>query len=587
MAETPDPHGIEAERPVLVSSGTSPAAAAPTRERLYLWLGGALAVLVAAVLTWRFPVYFHWDDVTYLRWAQDHPNPLSAFRPAESTLFGTFRPMNLLAWWVLYRLLDLRAAGYQFVVAFLFLATLAAYYLVARRIFGGRVALFSFVGYLALFFPLGYIIFWFSDITFVLELFWIQVSLLLLLRAFDRRDRSYLWGIAAYVAAVLTKEPSVLIVTSVLLFYAWSRRRELPPWARRRAVPLVSAVALLGLAWLLLSPVGASRQWIHQVSGWSEGLELIRIRWNYYAGHLLSNAGLLLWIGALFLFGHSLLAQRIARRRLPTALLFVTAALLTVALRRDPGAALLVLLLAGLPAVVRRPEIGIAFAWGFLPLLALLSLTFFIKTYLAEASFGFALLLGLAAEALAAPWRGPARGRLNRYLKPAVALGLVAGAVVFSGLMRDKLAALRVLSDNRQNFRDVSDHILSGGCREGEGLVVIAYGDMGHSYRYGVQFMPDETKGGLQKTMEPYDLPLWFAVRGRPDIHVFQTMKEYLESASDTCCVWAMNNHETEYLRKLPLGVLPLFQVSRRGQDAGLYRVWRGGAPGVAKEGQP
>lgn len=542
-------------------------------ENPVLWLIPAAAF--ALFITLRFPVYFHWDDVNYLRWAQTHPNPLDAFRPSGSTFFGTFRPALLLTWWALYRLFGLQAFGYQLVLTLLYASTFVLFVSLVRRLFNARAAGFALLGYLAVFFPLGYLIFWFSDLTFVQELFWMNLGLLLLVRAFQEPGRAYLWGVPCSVLAFLSKEPSVLVVTSCLALLAWSRWGELGPVARRRAAWLLPLVAFLGGAWILLSPGVQSREGISGISSMGEAARFIQARWNYYAGHLMAHAGALLWMGVFFLCGHSLLLRR--RRPDPRLALLLAAVSVAAALflRGHPGPALWALLAASLLSAIGRRETAIGTAWGFLPLFALLSIAFYIRTYLAEATFGFAILLGLAGDAFLGSFRLARRRGTIRLVQVGGAAAAIAAVILFSGLVREKISALQIISDNRMNFRDVTEYLRRSPPGPDAQVAVVTYRDMDLSYRYGVQHMADEEKGGLQKTMEPFDLPIWFRILGFGEVHVFPTLKDYLQEGTGSCYVWVMNNHEKRYLDGLDLPRTLLFEARRRGEGTWLYRVDR------------
>lgn len=529
----------------------------------------------AAFITWRFPVYFHWDDVTYLQWAQIHRNPLAIFHPSESTLFGTYRPALLLAWWGLFRLFGLNAACYQFFLTALYGFTFVLYGLLLRRLYNGRVAIFSLLGYLVVFFPLGYVIFWFSDLTFVLELFWINLALLLLLSGLTDPGPRLFWGLAAFLGAIMTKEPSALIMSAVLVIHVWSGRRDLAPVARRRAAWLLPLLVIAGLAWLFLSPSVGNRLGIREAATLTAAVRFAGERWSYYAAHLCAHGGPLLWLSTFFLCGLALARIRSNPGVRGSLVVLALAAGLSVLLRRHPATALICLLVAGLPIVLARPRAGIGFAWGFVPLLALLSIKFYIRTYLAEASFGFAVLIGLAGEELHRTFEPFLAGKAGRYVRIGLVAAGVGGLVLFSGLVRNKVAALQILSDNRQNFRDVSEFLLGLSPSRGTALAVVTYGDMELSYRYGVQFMADEEKGGLQKTMEPYDLPVWFRLTGRPDLRVYPTVREYLSAKEDTCLVWAMNNREKKHLDGISHQRTLLYQVHRRGEGAWLYQFTR------------
>lgn len=543
-----------------------------------VWRNIAAAVLLptvfALVLTSIFPVYFHWDDVDYLNWARRHPDPLAIFQPSSSTLFGAFRPMLLLTWWLQFRFFQLESAYYQFLLTFLYGGAFVLFYLFVRQVYGARAALMTLAGYVVVFFPLGYIIFWYSDLSFVQELFWIQASLVLLHRALIDRGKLYLWGLPCYLMAVLTKEPSVIIVTSTLALITWARWKESPDWARKRMTWLLPLIGLSGMIWLLASPASSSRQGILDAGTLAGAFEYASQRWNFYAGHLMAHGGFLLWTSAFFLLGTSLLGRRRSKVFL-ALLLLVVAAGASFLLRKEPGIALGLLLAAGVLTSVLRREVAPGMAWGFLPLLALMGVNGHVRTYLVECSFGFAIVLGLAGDEIARSLPLFRRVQPSRVLKIAggvAALALFALAAS-SGPAKSKLRALEIVSANRQNFRDITEHLVAHPPSPGTRIAMVNYSDMNLGYRRGIVSMPDEQKGGLQKTIEPHAIPLWLRLNGLPDIEVFVTMKDYLEDRPDSCYLWIMNNHEKEYVDGLELEMNLLFEASRSGEGAWLYRL--------------
>lgn len=535
--------------------------------------GVLLPAVFALVLTLAYPVYFHWDDVDYLDWVRLHPNPLSVFHPS-STLFGTFRPMLLLTWWLQYRFFGLESPYYQFLLTFLYGSAFVLFYAFVRRVYNERAALLSLAGYAAVFFPLGYIIFWYSDLSFVQELFWIQASLVLLYLALIERGKSYLWGLPCYVMAVLTKEPSIIIVTSTLALITWARWKELPDWARRRMIWLLAVLGLSGMIWLFVSPAASSRQGILDTGSFGGALAYAGERWNFYAGHLIAHGGFLLWASVFFLLGTSLLRRRRANPVL-TLLILGVAVLASLLLRKEPGVALALLLVAGIVTSLLRREVAPGMAWGFLPLLALLGVGGHVRTYLVECSFGFAIVVGLAGDEILRAMPLLDRVQANRTLKiagVAAAVALMAVAVS-SGPVKNKLRALEIVSANRQNFRDITEHLVAHPPSADTRIAMVHYSDMDLGYRRGIVLMPDEQKGGLQKTIEPHAIPLWLDLNGVPGVEVYISMKDYFEDPADSCYLWIMNNNEKKYVDGLGLEMDLLFEAHRRGEGTWLYRL--------------
>ena len=542
-----------------------------------------LPVIFALVLTLMFPVYFHWDDVDYLHWARRHPNPLAVFHPS-STLFGTFRPMLLLTWWTQFRLFHLESPYYQFILSFLYGSSFVLFYMFLRRLYNARAALMSLAGYVVVFFPLGYIIFWYSDLSFVQELFWIQASLVLLHLALVDRGKRYLWGLPCYLMAFLSKEPSIIIVTSTLVLITWARWKELPDWARRRMTWLLPVIGLSGMIWLLVSPAPSSRQGILDTQSLSDALAYAVERWHFYAGHLMAHGGFLLWASVFFLLGTSLLGKRRLNGASGSSrplngglalLLLVVSVAVSFLLRREPGAALVVLLVAGIATSLLRREVAPGMAWGFLLLLALMGVNGHVRTYLVESSFGFAIVLGLAGDEIARSLPLIRRVQASRALKiagAATAVALMAFAVS-SGPAKSKLRALEIVSANRQNFREITEYLVAHPPSPDTRIAVVNYSDMDLGYRRGILAMPDEQKGGLQKTIEPHAIPLWLDLNGVPGIEVYITMKDYFEDPADSCYLWIMNNHEKKYVDGLGLEMDLLFETRRRGEGAWLYRL--------------
>ena len=194
----------------------------------YGWLrrglaAGAVAALGALALVLVFPVYFRADDALHLEWASSHPNPLAAFVPAQATVLGVFRPLQSLAWWSLYRLFGLRPEPYQLLVTLLFLACLGLFVRLARRMFSTDAAWWSLGAFLTFFPYLISVVFWFSDLSFLLEGVLMLAAVIFLMEALAGRV-CFAWGVGAYLLAVLAKEPVAFIVPAAgaaLLLAEW------------------------------------------------------------------------------------------------------------------------------------------------------------------------------------------------------------------------------------------------------------------------------------------------------------------------------------------------------------------------------
>jgi len=127
-----------------------------------------------------YPVYFRTDDVEYLSWAATHDDPLDAFRPSEGELFGVVRPVHTIAWWSLYRVFGLEARGYQVFLSLAYGLSFLFFFLFVRRAVSFAAAALTLLSYAALFTAFMHIVFWFSDLTFALELLFTGLSLYLL-----------------------------------------------------------------------------------------------------------------------------------------------------------------------------------------------------------------------------------------------------------------------------------------------------------------------------------------------------------------------------------------------------------------------
>ena len=166
-------------------------------------------ILFSFIITFYFPVYFRADDVLYLNWAKKYTNPFLVFNPPEEIFKLWYRPILLLLWWCLYHLFELNSTYYQIVVFLFYGFSFVFFYKFVENAFSKNVALLSLIAYFLVFYFLGYIIFWFSDLTFILQLFFMNLSLYLFVVTIN--GKSFLiWGFLIYICAFLSKEPRSL-----------------------------------------------------------------------------------------------------------------------------------------------------------------------------------------------------------------------------------------------------------------------------------------------------------------------------------------------------------------------------------------
>lgn len=539
---------------------------------LYLSLS---ALAFGIFVTLRFPVYFHWDDVSYLEWSKLHGNPFAAFLRSESTLFGAWRPACLLAWWGLYHLFGLQEVFYQIFISTVYALSLAVFFLLLERYYSTRVALLSLLGYIAVFFHLGYVIFWFSDLSFVLEVFFINLSLYFLHSAVTRGGRHYILGVLFAIAAMLSKEPAAFIIPSVLLVYVLSEQREglLREW--RRIIPLLGLLFAIGIPWLLSSPAYQTRQSLLDLPELSDQVSYVVTRWNYYAWHLIARTGILLWIAGLFLAMKSFLPRERSDQIRYTAVLLAAAIVFSFLLKQHLSLALLVLVFSLIPSIIRHRKVAVAATWCLLPLLGLLTIKYHVRTLLVEASFGFAILIGIAGNEFLYAFDRYDLKKIPKLARAAIPIVVLLCALPVLGLVQDKLEALQVLSNSRQNFKDVYTHVVENVQDRPVKLALVSYGDMGLDYRKDIQPLGDLEKAHYQKTLSPEEIRTLLRVSGRPELMIFDSLEEYHQADVDTCYIWAMSRHEKDHIDRLQLPGVPVYEVLRGDEGGWLYLVSR------------
>ncbi len=550
---------------------------------LYIFV---LAVAATVTIAARFPVYFRTDDVHYLRWAAAHPNPLSAFLPSENSLFGTFRPLNTLLWWVCYRLFGLNPIPYQLTITLAYGVSFVFFFRFVATIFSRRAAVFSLVAYLAIFSSLTSIVFWFSDMTFVLEVLLIHLSLYLLASAAVGRVTWLPWGVLCYLGASLTKEPAMLIVPVVASVFLATRWTTLPERSRRSVATVVLTILGFGIAWVIGTPSLRRRLAFSPSVGLPAVVDFLASRLRFYGRELLAGGGALVWIASLYL---ALTAWAERRRTVPQVwyYLFLAVALAAALLATWAphwGLALLFLSFA-LIAAVRAPASAAA-VWAVLPLIGILTVGMMTRAYLVEASFGLAALVGVAAvEFLERLVRDLQRLRpIFARATWVVLLALLCVAVsVEVPALRVRLHTLSVVSAVRQNFRDAvlfaRDHLDS----EGHHLIVVDYDELGIRYGRDLYGAGDIHRARSQKTMLGPEVQVLLRLFGAAHVEV-RNLEWFRESAAGHVFFFAMNRSERDYILALGLELDLVYEVERGGEGAWVYRLVRGAADHAGPE---
>lgn len=528
-----------------------PPTARPARSGSAFFLVAALA-LAAVIPLLGLPVYFRTDDVHWLGWALGHANPLAAFDPAQN-LFGYYRPLPTLAWWVMARLFGFEPLGYQLVLAAVAVVAMVPLFRIGRRLaghaWGGLLAVTLFHGVTL---TILYYVFWFSALTFGLEL----LLLLLALDAFlsgDRlpgRPRAF---VAWALAAGLAKQPALLILPLVcggLLLQAGG------PWRRR--LLWVAGIGGVGLALLLVTPFVAHRpEALSELAG-PERREFLLQRYHFYAAWLMRGpTGPLVALAAVAgLFGKRIVG-------------LLVGAIVGIGFHFLPAAVglplwSLLLVAAGWRVAAARPWLP----GFFIPATLLLGVDFHVATYLLEPLVCLVppLVLWLAPP-LAVALRGPA-ARVDARLRGVFGVLLPVGAalaLVFAAY--DRVPPLVAMRQVRATFRFGVETLLTA--PSGTTIGCLTYDELGETYA-DIRRRPLGERVELHKTMNPAQLEKFLRLRGRKDLRVVPLAEA--RRAAGPVWLFAANSDEIRALGDVP-GAQPLARFDRGRAATAVYRL--------------
>lgn len=533
----------------------------------------AFIVLVSLVLPMIFPVYFREDDVVYLQWARLH-SWKDCFQPSQAILFGMFRPMQNLTWWSLYHLAGLNPYPYQVTLLFSYLAALALFFAFIKTALSTRIALTSMVAYGVAFYFITYIVFWFSDLTYTLELLFAHGAIWFFALATKFNSRRYLTGaVVLFCIAVASKEPAALLVPlicSQLLATQWKQL------ARHTRGHLAISTALMlagGVSWILLNPAVQSRQGIPLDQGFNACFSFIMQRWSFYASCLTAFPTIMIWIAVLFLAIH----ERLCRLKHDTLPLMIMALCLSIggalSLKMAPNFALLVLMSAFPLMILSRHPAGIGAIWAAPAILGILTLEFIVRTYLVEASFGLALICGISATPLMNRLTLLTTSTSARHHKKSLLLAataLLAFGLGMHSLLTVKFHALLTLSANRQNFADAISFIARPTDKVPQPLIVIDYADMGLIYQRDILPLGDEEKALRQKTMTSLSLAEFLTTIPIHNLEWWNANPEVMNASLLT-----LNVREEEFMNGRPTRKSLIREWTRHGTRVRLYHITR------------
>ena len=173
---------------------------------------------VLTLFTTRYRMPFRLDDVLLMLWAQTH-SLADAFDPIRGQMINSFRPIFALTAYLLTHFAGWEHPFWWHLTLDLSLLTGIAFTgLTARYLTGRWYALqITIALYFLAFLPILNIFFWYSDLTFGLELAFTSMVWYFGLRGlYEARIGFWFAAMAFGVFAVLSKEPAFVLIHVVL-----------------------------------------------------------------------------------------------------------------------------------------------------------------------------------------------------------------------------------------------------------------------------------------------------------------------------------------------------------------------------------
>ncbi len=537
-------------------------------KHLIIYLSSFI-IITSLIIAFKLPIYFRHDDTRHLELVYDKSHPFIAFNP-KVLEFGHYRPMIHLIWWILYHLFGLNPFPYQMVTFLIYGFSFVFFFKFVEKILSKRVASFSLVAYFIIFFWLTYIPFSFAHLTFIMEIFFMNLSMYLLVLAIHGR-LNLIWGILCYVSASLTHESAMVIVPVVVSSYLFCFWKNLDYKNQKMGILIVGIMLGVGTIGIIISPLSNESSNIRTITN---AIHHIYQRWDFYSMHLVKDFGVLIWIATFYLIIKNLINKMDLKRVFYP--LFALSIIISLTLKQFNNLALLILFITFIPLLIKRTGESIAIVWFSVSLLGFMLISFTSRTYLTDASFGISIIVGIALSDITLNIGSQLKELQSKRLKVVLSiLSIILFLIGMTGFMyiiQDKVKAAYVVSATRQNFKDVI-RFISNNINDNGTIIVLDYTDMGIDYYKDIHPLNDLKKAHRQKTMEIETLGRLFRVMGKENIGI-HNLRWFLEDNNvNATLLFTMNSYEAKYVESLNLNKNVIYQVERGDEKAVLYHL--------------
>lgn len=532
----------------------------PTRPTRRTWwvLYALAACAVAVAVTTKAPMWFGPDEAALIELAVNHPFA-AALDPRHTPPDTVYQPLHTGAWWLAYRAFGWTYWPYQFAHLLLWLAAVAAFYLMLRGLWGrARPALAATAMTAAVLIGLDYAVFSFARLGNPLGMALAFASVAL---AAEGWRRGQWWMIAlSWPAALLALAGDLSTATYLpILHLAAAVQAGRARGTRWQSILAGAAVvaALTGAyvlavrlvdGWSLAAPFFDWAEFVHR---WRHSARLLRVGMTGMALTLLAGVA-----GA---------AQggRLGIRRLP---LLAATGLGVAALARwiHPAAALVLITLMS-------PRAWPFAAWAIAAQLALLLAGPAWRLWLLQGAFVFvpgfvwAIDHSQAGASLRRLYRRT-RSSDRRLIQTAALLALVVLAAHFRASLGRCVEALRVTSERRQAARELTMLAITEISADGR-LALVMAGDLGLPSR-GLDAADPVRRAAETPLFDARSFSRLLAALSREDIHLIDLADLQVHGG----WLLAGNEHELTVAERT-LGPLGPPIARPRVHEGGLWRL--------------
>ncbi|HYM20799.1 MAG TPA: hypothetical protein VEW28_07340 [Candidatus Kapabacteria bacterium] len=501
------------------------------------------AVVALIVILTRYGMPFRMDDVLYMQWA-DHHSLLDALSPNSGEIFLSFRPVIAIVFWLLTHIVGTEHYWvWHFVLVGSFFAAIAFTGLTARFISEKKSALeISAIWYWLAFLPILNILFWFSDMTYALEMMFCAMAWYYGLRAIEEPKLST-WVIANLVGilAVLTKEPSVLLIHGVwigAIFLRWKKfKRGIKKLTKNGRITWTTTYVifiLISVNQFFLSNAASTRFFHFTAVPHDEMMFFLKDRIRYYTETLCQFPFLLYMLAAVFGIITANTAK-LPKRRLVYCCIFLFVGIILWVVSKP------VLILFFLVTFFLFPLQGSnrATRMSFLSLFALIAMInigfllitiMLVKTQIAELTFLFSVIGGAGVSIIFYEINTFLVSTPNKLLRIGIVSGTIGIAVIIFFALLPKLRAKeQLLLDVRTSRIHANDAIKSMARLLPTDAIVAVTGPAlyGMSSENEITSMDDTYKLYAQHTFPQGFVRAYFQTLGRHDLHL-----AYLEDST-------------------------------------------------------